>query len=235
VPVTILVPRYQRRDRVDRAILDLRPTLYLPMRDPVGPLRDASGGRWDAAVTGSPTLGVAAPSPIGRGVVFSGTGQYATTDGGVPTPTASMSVLSIFVTTNASAANRTIAGRGASSQFSWVLRIEATHIVAFRLFQSDGSAHGGTSTTGAVNDGAIHLALGTFDGTTLRTYRDDQAASPATPSGGTWHKASTAGIQIAALNSTSLLPGTACPTAYWADRVISDGERLMVNAIAKGG
>lgn len=219
--------------RLRDAILSLQPTT-LHVLDSLGSVRDLCSGDWTATYTGSPTL-AQARAPINTGVTFSGTGQYATTSGSVPTPTASMSALCVFSLTDATAANRTLYGRGASSQFSWCLRAEATHVVAFRLFQADASAHGGTSTTGAVNDGAPHLVLGTYDGTTLRTYRDAQAPNTATPASGTWHKASTAGVQVASLNSAALFPGTVHLAAYWADRVITDAERLWLYSIMAGG
>lgn len=234
MPVTILVPRYRRRDRLIQGILDLRPTALWWQRDAAGVLRDISGNEWHATVTGSPTYGV--PSPIGRVVTWPGGAVYATTSASIPTPTASMSALGFFRTSDATAANRFILGRGSAAQHSWGLGIGSTHLGRFFASQSNGSSHALQTVAGAVNDGAaaLHLVGGTFDGTTLRTFRD-QSTNSTTSLTGSWHTASTAPVQIAAYNTTTTWIGDLGPSAYWASRVLAADEYRHLHALASGG
>lgn len=221
-------------NRLAKAILSLHPTAYWPLDDGGSPLRDVSRG-WSATVTGSPSYGVAAPSPIGRGVTFSGTGQYAATATSIPTPATSMSVLALFATSDATAASRFLASRGASSQYSWGLHLQSNHTIGGLVYQNTGSIHASVGVSGTVNDGAWHLAGMTFDGTTLRGYKDS-ATNSSTSLTGSWHKASTGPVRIAAAgNAGSLWIGTEACVVYWADRVLTAAEFLFLNAIARGG
>lgn len=198
-----------------------------------GTIVRAAPSFWNAAVTGSPTYGVAAPSPIGQGITWSGTGQYATTATSIPTPSASVSVVALFATTNASASARALAGRTAASQSSWELRLSSSHTVVFNPMQSGGSSHASAAVSGATNDGLWHVAGGTYDGTTVRTYRDTATASSTTLTG-SWHTASTAAISLASYGTGDVYPGSLAHVAYWADRVLTAPEFLFLNAIAKG-
>lgn len=200
-----------------------------------GTIVRAAPSFWNAAVTGSPTYGVAAPSPIGQGITWSGTGQYATTSTSFPTPAASVSVLALFATTDVTAAVRIISGRGAANQHSWDIRISAAHNVQFFALQSDGTTHASAAVVDTSTDGLWRLAMGTFDGTTIRAYKDALARASSTSLTGSWHKASTAGVQVAGRSNSLLFPGTVGHVAIWSDRVISDAERLWLHSIAKGG
>lgn len=220
--------------RLRDAILSLQPTAYWPLDDGNGPLRDIAGN-WSAAVTGTPLYRQAAPQPIGRGVTWSGTGQYAVSSGSVPTPAASVSVLVFLNTTNATASVRTPAARRFSNQNSWWLRLNSDHSVGFFAMQADGTNHCTATVAGAVNDGLWHIVTGTFDGTTLRVMRD--AATPATSTSltGSWHTASTAGIGIAQNTTSNLFPGTLAHLALFTDRVVTHTEHLWLRTIAAGG
>lgn len=231
MPATILAPRYRREDRLIRTVLDLRPTWLIPCRAAAGPLQDLAGRRLDAPVTGSPTFGAALPS--GRGITWSGSGQYATGPTDIPTGTA-VSVLAILATTNATAAARSVVGRVGTGS-SWRLALASGHNALFTAFQSGGSNHASAAPSGAMNDGAEHLVLGTFDGTTIRCARDSAAAATSTSLTGSWGSGSGTAVQIAAANSLIPLPGTTGLVAYWHDRIVSDAERLMIDSIRRGG
>lgn len=235
MPATILVPRYRRRDRLIQSVLDSRPTALWWMRDAAGPLRDIAGNHWDATVTGSPLYGVGAREPIGRGVTWPGGSVYATTATNIPTPTSSVSALMVWNTADASAAFRTALARAAPSQHSWTIRLHTSHVAQFLALQSSSTTHATASTTGATNDGNWHLAVGSFDGTTIRCGRDAAAAVTSTSLTGSWHTASTAAVQVGAHNSANSFIGTTAHLAYWADRVITDAERLQWYAYMAGG
>ena len=215
---------------LDDAILSLNPTAFFPLTDGSSPLRDVARG-WDATVTGSPTFGVPVRSPFERAVTFSGTGQYATASPSVPTPATSMSVLAFLSTTNATASARAMIGRAAALQYSFELRLGNSHTVLFNPLQSSGSSHVVATVAGAINDGNWHMAGGTFDGTTCWCYRDLLSGSSTTLTG-TWHKTSTAALQIAAFASGDLFPGTLSRVAYWADRVLTAAEYRWLYSVA---
>lgn len=235
MPVTILVPRYQRRDRLDRAILDLRPTLYLPMRDPVGPLRDASGGRWDATITGSPTYGVAAPSPIGRGVTWSGSGQYATTGTGIPNPSTGISVLAIGKTSDGSATNRHFIARANSFR----LYLNGGHTPTMDIIQPGGSTHAGINAGAAANTGEWFMAVGTFDGATVTCRLIFAGGSLSSNSSssltGSWGKASVAAATIGSNGAAGYFVGTSAHTAIINDRVLTTADVRWLASVAFGG
>lgn len=230
-----LRPYEQRsRSRLRDAILSLQPTAYWPLDDGSGPLRSLVGG-WNATVTGSPTYGVAAREPIGRGVTWSGSGQYATTSTAIPNPASAMTVMVIFRVTDATAAVRALAARaGEVNQNSWTLHLNGSHNLAFQALQAGGSAHAATSTSGTVNDGAIHVGTGTFDGSTITVRFDGNAVASSTSLTGAWHVASTSGLMIAHRNGSTLLPGTEYGVIYWT-RAISQSEHLFIQNIARGG
>jgi len=228
---SILAPRTSARLR--DAILSLQPTAYWPLDDGSGVLRDIAGG-WNATVTGSPLYRVAARPPIDRGITWSGSGQYATTSTSVPTPVASISVGAWFQTTDATASARVMLGRGASSQYSWDLRLGASHTAGLTVLQSNNSGHAAALVAGATNDGQWHLVVGTFDGTTLRNYRDT-ATNSSTSLTGTWHTASTAAVQVAALASGVLWPGALAHLFIINDRVLSASSVRWLLSIGMGG
>ena len=224
--------------RLTDAILSLQPTAYWPMDEGVGNLRDPAGG-WTADVTGSPAFGVAAPSPIGRCVTWSGSGQYATSSGSVPVPTASISVACLMSTTDATAAGRYLMSRYAASNRSWTLSMTATHAFSFTCDQAAGAAHVTAVFGSASNDGRWYLVGGTFDGTTAWGYLGrPNGVFGANSSGaltGSWKKDSTAGIGIAQLSAASLFPGSIAHVAYWADRVLTAADFRYLTAVAQGG
>lgn len=235
--------RHRYRDplpsRLRDAILSLQPTAYWPLDDGSGPLRSL-GQSWPATVTGSPTFGVAAPEPIGRGITWIGSGQYATTSGSVPVPSSSLSVLAIAATTDTTAASRSIVSRGAASQYSWDLRISSTHAFQFIASQSSSAGHAAATVGASVNDGNLCLVVGTFDGTTIRAYRGvlatgQFASASSTSLTGTWHKASTAGVQIAARADVQQFPGSIFTAAVLTDRVLTESELRWLFSIAAGG
>lgn len=220
--------------RLRDAILSLQPTAYWPLDDGNGPLRDIAGGNWNATVTGSPTFGVGAQDPIGRGVTFSGTGQYVTTSGSVPTPAASVSVGCLYRTTDATASARYVLSRAAASNYTWGLRLDASQRAVFDAYQGTTSVHASATVTGATNDGNWHLIVGTFDGTTIRCYRDTATASSTTLTS-TWKKDSTAGVQVAAIANGALFPGTGAHAFLITDRVLTAAAVLWLYSIAAGG
>lgn len=219
-------------NRLAKAILSLQPALYLPLDDSGSPLRDVGGGGYSATVTGSPTYAIAAPSPIGRGVTFASASEYATTSGSVPTPTTALSVLLWYVTTSTTASQRFLAGRNAASQFSWAIGLSSGHLGQATLSQSGGAVHASQTVSGATNDGAWHLLGATFDGTTLRVYRDAGANSTASLTGA-WHNASTAGVQVNARNSTGGFVGTIAHLAV-VNRMLAATDFAWLYAIGKG-
>jgi len=223
--------------RLRDAILSLAPTAYWPLDDGAGPLRDIAGG-WNAAVTGSPTFRVAAQDPIERGVTWSGTGQYATTSGSVPTPAASVSVACMFRTTNATAATRAIFSRGATNQNSWQLDLSSANAPRFLIFTTTAGSTNGIQVGGAANDGRWHLMVGTSDGSFVRGYRASAAGfTVGTPLADSivWHLASTAGLQVAARADATPFPGDTAHAAYWNDRVLTEADARWLGTIAFGG
>lgn len=217
------------------AIKSLNPTAYWACDDASGNLADQMSGGYTATVTGTPTYAATAANPVAKGITWSGTGQYATTSTSIPTPTASVSILVIFSTTDTAAAGRYLAARQAANQSSWGLSLGTTHLARFTAFQSGGSNHCIAQTATALNDGAVHTVVASFDGTTARVASDMAAAATSTSLTGSWHTASTAAVSLAALATASLFPGTTYDVAYWADRVITNAERMWVHSIAKGG
>lgn len=232
-----LRPGIANTARLRDAILSLQPTAYWPLDDGSGPLRSL-GQNWPATVTGSPTFGVAAPDPIGRGITWSGSGQYATTDTSVPVPASSVSLLAILRTTDSSAAQRAIVARGAANQYTWELQFNTAHKPKMIAYQAAGSTHCTATAATAANDGAWRLVIGTFDGTTA-WVRHGWAGGYETASDGTltstWHKSSTAAVSLAARITTALFPGTVAHLAYWSDRVLTDAEARWLTSIAFGG
>lgn len=226
-------------DRLLDFILSLNPTACWAQDDAAGPLRDASAGRWNAAVAASPGYGTAAREPINRCITWSASGQYATTSGSVPTPTTRMTVLSITRTSTVAANTHTAIGRSVSSQFSWDLRLNSSHVPLFVMLQAAGGTYAAPSASGAINDGLWHLLAGTFDGTTATCVRISETGAVATGStttlSGTWNNATTAPIQIAANNSTQQWVGDQSVDAYWHDRALSTLELRAAAAVAFGG
>jgi hypothetical protein len=224
--------------RLTDALRSYQPTGLWDQQDGAGALSDLTG-RWPATVTGSPTYRVAAPDPIGWGITWSGTGMYASTATSFPTPSASISVLSLVSTTNATAAARYIASRAAASQWSWGLDLAATHVGRFSVFQAAGAIHATASTAGAINDGNWWLVAGTFDGTTVSFHRVSSTGVYGGGSNGSltgsWHKASTAAVQLSAGNSTNLLPGTSSRTVVINDRILTAADVRYIASIVRGG
>jgi hypothetical protein len=149
-----------------------------------------------------------------------------------------MSFLSIFSLTDATASVRNLAGRGTAGQFQWKFALTTTHTVDFTPFQLNNVAHCTVSAAGAVNDGRIRLAVGTFDGTTGRLYvaaNSSLVEASSTTLAGSWGIPSTAGIFIAATNSGSLFPGVIYRSAYWRDRVLSGADVRYLASVAFGG
>lgn len=217
-------------NRLDKALLSLAPTALV---GPDGaPLRDLLN-TWNATVTGSPVSG-AAPAPLGRGITFSGSGQYATTGTGIPNANGRMSVLVIFATTNATAASRTIAARGGSSQWSWMMTLTSGHALQFSPLQSSATAHAAATSAGTVNDGAVHVGTGTFDGTTVTCHLDQATPVTSTSLTGSWYTSSTAGMAIAHRNGGNLLPGIVYRVLYWHDRILTAAEHRHITAIVAG-
>lgn len=235
MPPTVLRSRSRRTDRLTEALLDLGMIVW-PHDDAAGNLRTL-GGTWPGTMTGSPTYGVAARDPIGRGITYSGSGQFATASTSFPNPTTGLSVLSVIATTSASASNRAICARGAggTGQGGHSLQMTAAHALMFKVFQADGTDHASATVSGAVNDGAIHLLAGTFDGTTITAYRDLAAPATSTSLTGSWGKASTAALRIANLNGGFLFPGTVYRNAVGIDRVLTASDISALVALATGG
>lgn len=226
-------------DRLRDAILSLQPTAYWPLDDGGSPLRDIAGGNWNATVTGSPSR-VAAQEPIGSGWAFSGSGQYGAVSASIPTPTASISVLGLFRTTDAAAAQRQFLTRHAASQASWTLGLGTTHGQQFICYQSGGSAHASAGVGTASNDGRWTLYAGSFDGTTIRAYRVSStgtvAENTSTSLTGTWHTASTAAVGIAHRNTALLWPGDLAHLAYWRDGIVLNrSHATWLGSVAFGG
>lgn len=227
-------------NRLRDAILSLQPTAYWPLDDTGTPLRSLAQN-WTAAVTGSPTYAVAAPDPIGRSIAWPGGSVYASTATSFPNPSASISVLCLMRTTDATASVRRLFARGATSQYSWEIRMGATHGLVFVPLQSDGTAHANVNlgNTTAANDGFWYLLMGTFDGTTVAGYKAKLGSTPVSASNTTltasWYKSSTAAVQIAAMNSATTFPGTLAHAAIWNDRIIPAATFAWLASIAGGG
>jgi hypothetical protein len=186
--------------------------------------------RWEGGST--VRYGMAAPSPIDRCVTLSG--QYARASG-VAVPTTSISVMVMFRTADTVAMSRRIFTRAATSQYSWGLTMDTAGGCVFQVFQSSGTAHISVGATAAKNDGAWHLLMGTFDGTTATRMLDDTAAATAGSGAGSWHAASTSGVDLGALGGAGMFPGDLAHCAIWNNRVITDANRLWLHSIAKGG
>lgn len=214
------------------AIRSLAPTAYWKLDEASGNLADTMSGGYTATVTGSPT-GVAAPSPIGRGVTWSGSGQYATSSGSVPTPTASVSVLAL-VSLTSSGSIRAIAARAGTNQYSWTLRIGSGNTPVFIAHQSSGTAHGTATASTTCNDGAWHVLLGSFDGTTVRVHHNGLETA-STSLSGSWHPASTAGISIAHSFGSNLYSGTSGHLALFNDQRLGNDVARWLTALARGG
>jgi hypothetical protein len=186
--------------------------------------------RWEGG--SAVRYGMAAPSPIDRCMTLSG--QYARASG-VAVPTTSISVMAMFRTADTVPMVRRIFTRAATSQYSWALSMDTAGGCLFQVFQSSGTFHISVGATAAKNDGAWHLLVGTFDGTTATRMLDDTAAATAGSGAGSWHAASTAGVDIGALGGGALFPGDIAHCAIWNNRVITDAERRWLHSIALGG
>jgi hypothetical protein len=223
----------RRRDlgtRLSDAILSLQPTACWPLDDGAGPLRDASGRGWNAAVTGSPTFGVAAADPIGRGIDWVAS-PYATTAVGVPVATTAVTVLGLVRTTS-SGAQRPFLTRYACFD----IRVHSGGQALFQVQQANGVAHAAALSGAAANDGSWHLAWGTFDGTTVRCAVDAVAAGSSAALTGTWGTGSGQPAIIAKDAGTgTLFSGTLAHLALFTDRVLPDATRSWLAAIIKGG
>jgi hypothetical protein len=225
--------------RLRDAILAYQPTTYHPSDSVVSPLVDVARN-WNATVTGSPTI-AAAPDPIGRGITLSGTSQWGITSGSVPAPAASVSVIGFVSTTDASAAARALMARGAAAQHSWQLYLNSSHQATFEALQSGASSHCSAAiASSAINDGAWWMLAGTFDGTTLYTYRVSStgvlSSATSTSLTSTWHKASTGGIGIGVRPSNGLpMIGSIAHLAHWADRLLTVSDIRYIASIAFGG
>jgi hypothetical protein len=235
VPYPVVLDR-RRATRLRDAILSLQPTAYWPLDDGNGPLRDIAGN-WNATVTGTLGYGVAAPDPIGRGITFDGSSRGLSSTS-APVPTASLSVLALIRTTNASAATRVFAGRGAASQYSWELDMDASHVARFLIWRADGGALNSASANVVVNDGGWWLVAGSCDGTNVRHHA--YSATTATDSAPTavsttWHLASTAGIYIAQIAGSSGYIGVEGHVAVFNDKVIGPTQLRWLRSIAFGG
>lgn len=230
--------QYPTADRLRSSILALSPTAYWPLDDAASPLRDLGGGAYGGTVTGSPTYAVAAPNPIGSGVTFSGSGQYATTSASLPTPASGISVFALF-NTSSTAGTKHIAGRYSVGQASWIMDVTAAGSGRFFVFQSNGSSHA-TAGWGGGNlmaAGSWCALLGTFDGTTVSTTGaagSTVSTGTSTTLTGAWHTASTVAAQIASANTSNLFPGTLAHVAYWADRILTVADFRYLRSIAFG-
>lgn len=221
---------------LEDAILALSPTGYWRLNGASGDLVDSAGDE-DATVTGSPTYSVTSDVPvhIGTAMTFSGDGQYGTTSADIPDPTESMSVLALIRTTDETAGFRFAVGRGGTGGgHSWGLGLHSSHVARFVVTQANGSAHAQATIANALNDGEWHLIAGTFDGTTMRLYRD-LASNSSTSLTGTWQKDSNAGVQIAAYGSDEEWVGDLAHIVYWADRVLTSDEVANLYNVAMWG
>lgn len=225
--------QFPTTDRLRSSFLALSPTAYWPMSDVASPLSDVVGG-FGGTVTGSPTYAAAAPSPIAKGVTWSGTGQYALTSNSITAPTASVSVAVLFKT-SASGATQALVCRYTAAQPSWQLLITSGGLVQFIGYQSGGAAHVTIGTSSTYNDGQWHLAVGTFDGTTAAVMVDAETRRTSTSLTGSWNKSPTMGVSIAGSGGGfSLLTGSTAHAGYWVDRVVTDAERLWLRSIVAG-
>lgn len=222
-PPSLPQPRY---GRFADALLSYAPTaLLLDNRQTT--ISDVSGRGWHGTITGTPIRGV--PFAGERGTTWSGSGQFATTSTSIPNPTAAISVVTVFRTTDAGAAARSMFARGATNQFSWDLRIGSTHLPTFVAYQSNAATHCAASTAVAANDGLLNVVAGTFDGTTLRVYRISQSGIVNTNSStsltNSWHITSTAGVQMAGISGGSqLFPGLVGPSAVYNDKILTNND-----------
>jgi hypothetical protein len=210
------------------SLLALSPTGYWRLEDTGSPLLDEVAAR-NMAVTGSPTYGAtgAVNGGANRAITFSGSGQYAVGPTAFPTPSTSISVACWFKTTDTSTpSSRRLFTRTGTGQNSWMLSMTSAHRMRFLIFQADGTTHADApESSGTRNDGLWHLAVGTFDGTTIRLYIDGGQVASSTTLAGTWHKASTAAPAIAASSAgTFLFPGSVDEVAIFNDRVLTATE-----------
>lgn len=226
-------------DRLLDYALPLRPTGVWPLDEASGNLRDISGSGLTATLTGSPTYGTIAPSVIGgRGITFSGTAQYATTS--APTnSTSRMSVVAAFKTTDSTAAIRTIVARYAgSSQESWSLFLNTSHVPVVQFYQAGASLYAQTNTGIAANDGQWHLSGASLD-TSLASLPINMAFDRFLNRGGTpsgsWNGASTAGITIASRATSNLWTGAIGIVLYWHDTALTTGQLREMGQIFTGG
>jgi hypothetical protein len=232
MPPTILVPRYRRRDRLDKAFMAYQPGGFWPGDDGAGPLRDLTG-RWPAAVTGSPTYRSALPSPVRQGISW-GASPYATTSTSVPNPATSLSVVACLRTATATASGHTIVARSDS----WEIRLSAGHLLLVSLYNTVAGVHAQVVGGVAENNGALKMVALTFDGTTLRTYITSGGAITAASSAsltGTWKAASAAAITIAALGTSFAFDGVTSKHLYLPDRVLSSADVASLASIVFGG
>lgn len=226
-------------DRLLDYALPLRPTACIPSDEASGNLRDISGNGLTATMTGSPTYGTIAPSVVGgRAVTYSGTAQYATTS--APTnATSRTSVVAAFMTTNSTAAIRTIVSRyAAASQESWTMVLNSSHIPVFQTFQAGGSLFAQTNAALAANDGQWHLLGASID--TARTSPllmslDRRVFGPGGTPSGSWNGASTAGIQIGGRSGSFLWTGAIGIFLYWHDTALGADQLRDMGTIFTGG
>ena len=103
------------------------------------------------------------------------------------------------------------------------------------MIQADGTTHALQTVSGARNDGRWHMAVTTFDSTTIWVCADDAPGASSTSLAGTWHTGSTAGISIAALGTTVRWNGSLAHVAYWHGWVMPDTVRRWLYSIMAGG
>ena len=215
------------------AILSLQPTAYWPLDDRGSPLRPLAGGR-TAAVTGTPTYGVAVQGPIERAMTLPGT-AYAVSSTALPQATTALSAIAIFATTNATAASRVLLARYTGAQPSWILYLSSAHKPTATLYQSGGAGFMGANNTANANDGLWHLSALTYDGTTLGITTDGVLAT-STSQTGAWHTAPTVAPSIGgSAGGATLYTGSLAHCAYWANRALTASELAWLRSFMRGG
>jgi len=129
----------------EQIILRDGPKLFLPLNDTSGTTATALAGS-NGTYSGSPTLGVAGPTPVGSTAAqFSGSGQYGT----VPDADSLSShagatgvqTVEIWVNTAlAAGGNRGILGKGSGSVFEFIATVNADNKIQFDFPQSNGAS-----------------------------------------------------------------------------------------------
>ena len=217
------------------AILSLNPTAYWPLDDGHGPLRSLAQN-WPATVTGSPTYGVAAQSPIGRGVTVASSPSALTA---VSFPAASSAIsMCAMVNLAYNAGNRTILDRFTTGQGSWVWDI-ANGLNRFITKTSAGATADAYSPSTVVGDSTWHFVYASFRASDkLFTLCTDGTISTSTGTG-TWDPSQASiGVNIWASNTASLtarMNGTTAHVALWNDLYLSQAAVSWLSSIARGG